>query len=187
MGEGGLLYYRARYYDPGTGRFAAVDPINLLYIFSYSKGRELQPLQGAEYTYADSSPLTHGDPLGLQCMINTPAPPSIFHPPPNPPRPVMPYIPPWGPPTDWGRLLKPPVPQLWRPDDPNHPGRDPLAPRWDPRDPWNRHPDDPCYHTPQGCIFPVEPEAPDQPHPNPDDDEILPRILPPGPVCPIPI
>jgi RHS repeat-associated protein len=183
MGEGGLLYYRARYYDPGTGRFAAVDPINLLYISSYSKGREAQPFQVAEYAYAENSPLTHGDPLGLQCMINTPAPPSIFHPQPNPPRPVMPYIPPWGPPTDWGRLLKPPVPQLWRPDDPNHPGRDPLAPRWDPRDPWNRDPEDPCYHTPAGCIYPYEPKEPPDVH-DPNDEHRVPRIMPPQ-VCPI--
>ena len=84
MGEGGLLYYRARYYDPGTGRFTAVDPINLLAIFAYSKGKEPQPFAGAEYSYADNSPLIHGDPLGLQCMINTPAPPSIFHPQPQP-------------------------------------------------------------------------------------------------------
>ena len=50
--ETGLYYYRARYYDPGNGRFVSADPIG------FRGGVNL-------YVYADDSPTTRVDPLGL--------------------------------------------------------------------------------------------------------------------------
>jgi len=52
--ETGLLYYRARWYDPQTGRFLSEDPIGL------SGGMNL-------FRYADGSPVGKADPTGLQC------------------------------------------------------------------------------------------------------------------------
>ncbi len=48
----GLLYYRARYYDPSVGRFLSEDPINV------SAGIDF-------YTYAANNPALLLDPLGL--------------------------------------------------------------------------------------------------------------------------
>ena len=48
----GLYYYRARYYDPGIGRFISSDPIGL------AGGLNT-------YTYADGNPVRFADPLGL--------------------------------------------------------------------------------------------------------------------------
>ncbi len=47
-----MHYYRARYYDPGRGRFVSEDPIGLI------SGVNL-------YVYVDGSPLTGTDPYGL--------------------------------------------------------------------------------------------------------------------------
>jgi len=52
----GLVYYRARYYDPDTGRFTQPDPVGL------SGGTNL-------YAYAGGDPVNYTDPLGT-----TPAP-----------------------------------------------------------------------------------------------------------------
>lgn len=49
----GLLYMRARYYDPVQGRFIAKDPLGFL-------GRDLNP-----YTYVHNNPATYNDPKGL--------------------------------------------------------------------------------------------------------------------------
>ena len=48
----GLVYYRARYYQPGTGRFASRDPIGL--------AGGINP-----YSYVDGNPVTFNDPSGL--------------------------------------------------------------------------------------------------------------------------
>lgn len=48
----GLYYYRARYYDPGLGRFISSDPIGL------AGGLNT-------YSYVDNNPLRWIDPLGL--------------------------------------------------------------------------------------------------------------------------
>ena len=58
--ETGLIYYRARYYDPAVGRFTQRDPIGL---------------QGGinQYAYVNNNPVNYTDPLGL-----TAAGPSIF-------------------------------------------------------------------------------------------------------------
>jgi len=53
--ESGLLYYRARYYDPATGRFVQRDPQG------YTAGSNL-------FAYADSDPSTLCDPAGLLSM-----------------------------------------------------------------------------------------------------------------------
>ena len=47
----GLIYLRARYYDPTTGQFLSVDPLNAL---------TQQP-----YSYANDNPINETDPLGL--------------------------------------------------------------------------------------------------------------------------
>jgi RHS repeat-associated protein len=47
----GLTYLRARNYDPATGQFLSVDP--------------LEAISGEPYSYAGDSPTTYGDSLGL--------------------------------------------------------------------------------------------------------------------------
>lgn len=54
--ESGLYYYRARYYDPGTGRFISKDPID-------SKPIDLQTQN--RYIYVNNNPQTYVDPFGL--------------------------------------------------------------------------------------------------------------------------
>ena len=49
----GLVYYRARWYDPQAGRFLSEDPIGL------EGGLNL-------YAYVENDPVNHADPLGLQ-------------------------------------------------------------------------------------------------------------------------
>jgi RHS repeat-associated protein len=56
--ETGLSYYRARYYDPTTGRFISEDPI--------------QFVSGVDfYTYGRNNPVIFGDPLGLSDILIT--------------------------------------------------------------------------------------------------------------------
>jgi RHS repeat-associated protein len=50
----GLIYLRARTYDPATAQFLSVDP--------------LAPLTEARYTYAGDNPLNVSDPTGLLCF-----------------------------------------------------------------------------------------------------------------------
>jgi RHS repeat-associated protein len=59
-GETGLYYYRARYYDPKTGRFINEDPVGL------SAGLNL-------YRYVHNRPTTHVDPAGLYEVKGFPA------------------------------------------------------------------------------------------------------------------
>jgi RHS repeat-associated protein len=47
----GLIYLRAREYDPSTAQFLSVDPA--------------EPITRAPYTYASDNPLNHSDPTGL--------------------------------------------------------------------------------------------------------------------------
>jgi RHS repeat-associated protein len=47
----GLIYMRARVYDPNTGQFLTVDP--------------LKGISGEPYSYAGDNPLTYSDPTGL--------------------------------------------------------------------------------------------------------------------------
>ncbi|MGZ6973523.1 MAG: Ig-like domain repeat protein [Acidimicrobiia bacterium] len=49
--ESGLIYLRARYYDPAVGQFTSADPLKL--------GGQ------GDYSYAANSPLTESDPTGL--------------------------------------------------------------------------------------------------------------------------
>jgi len=51
--ESGLYYYRARYYDPSTGRFLSEDPIGFTGEINF-------------YRYAEDDPVLFNDPSGLQ-------------------------------------------------------------------------------------------------------------------------
>jgi RHS repeat-associated protein len=53
--ESGLIYLRARYYDPATGQFMSLDP--------------LVALTGEAYGYAGDNPLNATDPMGLFCLL----------------------------------------------------------------------------------------------------------------------
>jgi RHS repeat-associated protein len=52
----GLIYYRARYYHPGSGRFASRDPLG------FAAG--INP-----YAYADGNPIRYNDPDGLLAKV----------------------------------------------------------------------------------------------------------------------
>lgn len=54
--ESGMYYLRARYYDPGTGRFISKDPI---------KGLQTIPQTQNPYAYALNNPNSNADPSGL--------------------------------------------------------------------------------------------------------------------------
>lgn len=51
--ESGLYFYRARYYDPGVGRFVSRDPVGLL------GGQNI-------YLYAEANPISFTDPTGFK-------------------------------------------------------------------------------------------------------------------------
>ncbi|MBL1259194.1 MAG: RHS repeat-associated core domain-containing protein [Thiotrichaceae bacterium] len=53
--ESGLLYLRARYYDPAIGRFISADP----YL-----GRMAEPVTQNRYIYVHNNPLLYSDPSG---------------------------------------------------------------------------------------------------------------------------
>jgi len=55
--DAGLLYLRARYYDPGTGRFIGRDPF---------PGYVREPQTLNLYVYVTNNPPGHVDPAGLQ-------------------------------------------------------------------------------------------------------------------------
>jgi len=64
--EGGLNYYRARYYDPDVGRFLSEDPLG------FEAGINF-------YAYVGNNPLRFNDPMGLDTQVsigytNTPVP-----------------------------------------------------------------------------------------------------------------
>jgi RHS repeat-associated protein len=54
--DGGLLYYRARNYDPAIGRFLSEEPMG------FDGGRN-------DYAYADGNPVLLRDPFGLCVWI----------------------------------------------------------------------------------------------------------------------
>jgi RHS repeat-associated protein len=56
--ETGLYYYRARYYDPVTGRFLSEDPLRFF-------AGEVN-----FYPYAEQNPVNLSDPLGLLCKCS---------------------------------------------------------------------------------------------------------------------
>jgi len=58
--ESGLLYLRARYYDPSIGRFISADP----YL-----GRMAEPVTQNRYIYVHNNPLLFVDPSGMVIQI----------------------------------------------------------------------------------------------------------------------
>lgn len=56
-----LTYMQARYYDPETGRFLSIDPVEVLPadVFSFNR-----------YAYANDNPTTYSDPFGEECIDN---------------------------------------------------------------------------------------------------------------------
>ncbi len=58
--ETGLVYLRARYYDPALGRFISPDPF---------LGRLAEPITQNRYVYVKNNPLGWVDPLGLDSDI----------------------------------------------------------------------------------------------------------------------
>jgi RHS repeat-associated protein len=56
-GESGLIYLRARYYDPKTGRFLTTDPL---------RGSAWRPASQHAYVYALNNPLRYRDPRGRE-------------------------------------------------------------------------------------------------------------------------
>ena len=54
---GSLWYYRARYYDPSTGRFISEDPLQEHLLYASLDA----------YAYADRNPVSYDDPFGLDC------------------------------------------------------------------------------------------------------------------------
>jgi len=59
--ESGLLEFRDRLYDPGTGRFFQVDP---------EKGERLRPLSQHPYSFALNDPYTTRDPMGRAALVS---------------------------------------------------------------------------------------------------------------------
>jgi RHS repeat-associated protein len=66
--ESGLYYYRARYYDPTTGRFITTDPTlskNILIPYLLSSFLT-NPGELNAYVYVSNNPINNIDPLGLR-------------------------------------------------------------------------------------------------------------------------
>jgi RHS repeat-associated protein len=60
--ESGLIYLRARYYDPSIGRFTSQDPLS---------GSLSSPASQNGYNYANNDPINLNDPSGLAAACNT--------------------------------------------------------------------------------------------------------------------
>ena len=59
----GLYYYRARYYDPGLGRFLSADPDSTTLT---------DPIEGNRYAYVGNAPVGFRDPLGTRIYSKPP-------------------------------------------------------------------------------------------------------------------
>lgn len=63
--ETGFVYLRARYYDPGTGRFVSRDQVS---------GTSVEPAGQNRYAYSGDNPINFSDPTGHQISIPLPEP-----------------------------------------------------------------------------------------------------------------
>ena len=68
--ESGLLYLRARYYDPAIGRFISADP----YL-----GRLAEPVTQNRYIYVHNNPLLYADPSGMFVPLIVPGAAALVH------------------------------------------------------------------------------------------------------------
>ncbi|MFZ1084498.1 MAG: RHS repeat-associated core domain-containing protein [Terracidiphilus sp.] len=76
----GLYYLRARYYNPNTGRFISVDPLN---------GDPTDPISFQKYLYANGDPVDFDDASGKNAMpVPLPPAPGPFLVPPPAPKPT---------------------------------------------------------------------------------------------------
>jgi RHS repeat-associated protein len=107
-GEAGTLFYRARYLNPGAGRFLAEDPIG------FQGGMNLQ-------LYVQGNPAQFTDPWGLLPVVPFPGNPNTNVVPfpgnqtPTPRFPQNPFCKLWGyPPEWWNNTPKPPLFDPWR-------------------------------------------------------------------------
>jgi len=71
VGEAGMLFYRARFYQPGIGRFSQEDPLAWFAALnengnsrSFSAALQVEP-QGRDYRYVENDPIAYVDPSGL--------------------------------------------------------------------------------------------------------------------------
>ncbi|MCI0618997.1 hypothetical protein L0244_38990, partial [bacterium] len=67
-GEASLMYYRARYYAPGIGRFVSEDPLTATPFFETENGSNVQVSEGDslnDYFYVYNQPTRYIDPTGL--------------------------------------------------------------------------------------------------------------------------
>jgi RHS repeat-associated protein len=183
-GEAGLSYYRYRFYEPGSGSFRSVDPLNYMSMRLYVDGQLNNPLVTADYQYVDNRPADHNDPFGLvagapaQAMPPTPPPPM---PPGGPNQQWTDDVNDWFNDNGWWFRRNPPPrefpkrdPEMW-PRDPKQPYR-PLPPH-DPR---------PCLSwSHEGhCDLPhYEHDKPHHPHIPGDEEGRLPKVGPPPQQC----
>lgn len=63
--DAGLLFYRARYYNPAVGRFHSEDPLAELSISLYTQRQIEQPTFYPDYLYTNNMPILFKDPLGF--------------------------------------------------------------------------------------------------------------------------
>jgi RHS repeat-associated protein len=65
VGEAGLNFYRARFYEPSIGRFPSEDPLARNFLIAFANGYMNTLASLPPYAYALNSPIQRRDPTGL--------------------------------------------------------------------------------------------------------------------------